>query len=94
MDKEKDLQEVLVATDFHHRLRCAIEGLIYDPPAECAKVATLAEVLRRGGPIQDVRLPEDVPARIAASMRGETYVALPSLPDDGFHARLVRAVQR
>jgi hypothetical protein len=96
---DKALQEG-VEQDAHHRLLCAIEGRPYDPPAERARRATLVEALRRGAPLTDVLaeghapLPEDAHAHLVAAVRGETYVALPSLPDDGFHARLVRAVQR
>jgi hypothetical protein len=49
---ERSLQEVLVEKDGHHRLLCAIEHRPYDPPAERAKVATLAEALRQGKSMQ------------------------------------------
>jgi hypothetical protein len=86
------LQEV-VEQDAHHRLVCAVENRPYVPPAERAKVATLAEALRRGEPIDGVleghaRLPEDAHAQLVAAVRGAAYVALPA----GAHARLAEAV--
>jgi hypothetical protein len=49
---EKALQEVL--EDAHHQLLCAIEHRPYNPPGERAKVATLAEALRRSESIRAV----------------------------------------
>ena len=80
--------------DVHTRLHCAITGLPYVAPAERTQVATLAEALRRGEPIKDAlvdgraRLPDNIHARLAAAVRGETYVALP----EGVHQRLAEAL--
>ena len=99
--------------DAHERLRCAVSGRPYLAPAERAQRNRLATAIRLGQPITEAlsgghaRLPEDVHARLAAALRGETYVALPENihqrlaetaagPDHSkdIHARLARAVQR
>jgi hypothetical protein len=114
MTTETELQEGIEKHDAHRRLRCAVEGRPYAPPAERTKIATLAEALRRGEPITAALVdgraprPEGAQARLAAALRGETYVALPAgahtrlaealgaggpaLPP-GVHARLARALQ-
>jgi hypothetical protein len=95
MTTEKDLQEVLVETDAHERLHCAITGTPYCAPAERKKLSVLVEAVRRGQPITEALLiegrdplPEDVHARLAAALRGEAYVPLPA----GIHRRLAEAL--
>jgi hypothetical protein len=82
---EKDLHEVIVEQDAHHRLLCAIGGQPYAPPAERTKVATLAAALRGE---TYVALPAGVHQRLAEAL-GAGGPALP----DGVHARLARALQ-
>jgi hypothetical protein len=91
---DKDLHEVLVEKDAHHRLLCAIEGRRYETPADRTKVATLAEAVRRGEPITAMLVdgraprPENIHARFAAAVRGEAHVVLP----EGVHQRLAEAL--
>jgi hypothetical protein len=93
MEKDlKTLQEVIVATDAHRRLRCAIEGRPYEKPADRTKVVTLAEALRRGasvtGALVEGRRPAGIHARLAAALGGAAYQPLPA----GVHQRLAEAV--
>jgi hypothetical protein len=95
---EKDvtnLNEVIEQQDAHHRLLCALEGRPYETPAERKRLSVLAEAWRRGELIADVLaeggdpLPEGIEARLAAALRGETYVALPA----GIHQPLAEALE-
>lgn len=86
----------LVETDAAERLRCAITGAAYFPPAERARLDRFTEAIRRGEPLSEALaedrtlLSETLPARLVAAVRGEPYVALPP----GIHARMARAFDR